>query len=131
MNFRNLNKPAFGFVEIVITIAIVGTLLTSIFMLQNTVFINVINQHERISRIFYIKNLFFEPSKEKNIKKEISDPVTQLSLQTNLPSEQSELKKFENIYILKTTGKWMGRKGEREETMITFVYEKPAKKKEE
>jgi len=41
-----------------------------------------------------------------------------------------KLKKFKNIYVVKSTGSWQTLNRQQEETFINLVYMKPEKKKE-
>ena len=132
---KSHNKNGFTFIEVVITVAIIGIMMTSIFGLQNGMFKSVFNGYSKISRIFYIKNLFFEPSnleklqKDKSIKKDLTEPQTNIVFELKKLSDKSSFsKRFENVNLLKATGKWRGLFKEQEETLISFVYIKPKKK---
>jgi hypothetical protein len=132
---KNQNKIGFSFIEIVMSIAIVGMLLISIFNLQSGLIRNIFDDHSRISRIFYIRNLFGYENyqklkKEKVLKIDLKDPATNLIAQMQPTPANSEVtKRFENVYLIKATGSWTGVLGKQEETIIGFVH-RPKKKKQ-
>lgn len=134
-NVKNHNKNGFTFIEIVITVAVIGIMMSAIFGLQSGMFRSIFGNYSKVSRIFYIKNLFFEPAnleklqKDKIIKKDLSDPATNIVYELKKPGDKSGYsKRFENINLLKATGKWKGLFKEQEEMLISFVYIKPKKK---
>lgn len=120
----------FSFMEIILAMAILGIVLTGLFSLQSGVFTAATREHSIISRIFFIKNMFFDTElnkklvKEKNVTKNLADPVTKLTYQASKPNDKSSLKRFENINLLKAKGSWTLFR-DYDETLVTVVFRKP------
>ncbi len=131
INSKNQNRTnGFTFVEVIIAVAIIGMVLTSLFTLQTGLFNSTFNNYSKISRIFFIKNFFFnfetreKLNKNKIIKKELKDPPTKLTFELKNLNEKSAVKKYENIFLLKSSASWRGLINQQEENMIYFIYEK-------
>ena len=125
------------FIEVILAVAIIGSVLTALFSLQTGIFSAIFNDYSRISRVFYLKNFFFDydsfqkVQQEKNIKMDLKEPITKLTYETKKISEKSSLKKFENVSLFKATAKWRGLIRDQEESIVSFIYIKPKKKKEQ
>jgi prepilin-type N-terminal cleavage/methylation domain-containing protein len=134
IHFKNLNKSGFSFIEIIIAISIIGVVLTSLFNLQNTIFNISFSQHSKILRLFDIRNVFFDyTTQEKLIKGEIvnenfEDPDTKLTIQMQKPNEKSSIAKYENIYLIKSIGKWRAASRDNEESMVSLLFNVKEKK---
>jgi len=131
MNFKNqtVNNPGFSFVEVVMAMAIMAIILTSLFGLQNTAFNSALREHALISRIYYIKNLFFDTVPNKIIKKSLPDPETKLEIIT-MPAKSPEIvKRFENMYIVNANGQWKIQNKNYQEVLTMLLYLPPAPKK--
>ncbi len=134
INSKNLKKSGFTFIEVVIAVMIIGMVLTSLFSLQTALFDSTFNNYSKISRIFFIKNLFFnfeareKLNKNKILKKELKDPLTKLTFELKNLNEKSQIKKFENISLLKSSASWRGLVRQQEESMIYYIYQKAKKK---
>lgn len=138
------NKSGFTFIEVVIAITITGLILSSLFALQSTMLNNIVRDHFKISRIFYIKNFMQDPANLKKAKesiissksdgkveKEIDDPKMKLKYQLKKPNEKSTISKsFKDVPLINATGTWQGLKGQEEETFVGLIYIKPETKKE-
>lgn len=123
------NSDGFTFIEVVLTVLLMGTILISLLNSQNTIMSRLIRSHENISRIFYIKNLFFDIEATKRlapnklVRKTINDPKTTLTIEAVKPSEKSAIgKRFQKMFLIKAKGSWRGLLREQEEVFITFDY---------
>lgn len=141
---RNNKSNGFSLIEVVFAITIAGLLLTSLFTLQNNMFTNVIKDHFKIARIYFIKNFLFDSdniekfkkgvnskTKLEPIAKKLNEPQMTLKFDLKKINEKSALKKFKNVYIATSTGNWQSIQGQQEEKFINLVYIKPEEKKKE
>lgn len=122
-------KKGFTLVEVIIAIAIVGMMMTSIFALLNSAFRSTYETNSLITRIFYIKNSFFSPEDQnaiqkdpsKEITKKIENPATAIIFKATKPKNKFIENNFKNSYLITATGKWEALKTE-EESIIGFKY---------
>lgn len=126
----------FSFIEVTLTIAIIGMMITTLFSLQFGAFRNVTLEHAILSRIFYIRNIYFDPEnfqklqKDKTLTQDIAEPkMKMISKYSEVPEKSEIAKKFDNIYLIKSTGSWQGMQTEQQETLVGFVYVKPKEEK--
>ncbi len=138
-SFKNkyvLGSSGFSFIEVALTIAIIGMMITALFSLQFGAFRNVTLEHAILSRIFYIKNIYYNPQdfeklqKDKTFTQDISDPKTKIvSKYLDVPEKSEVAKKFENVFLVKSTGSWQGMQTEQQETLVSFIYVRPKEEK--
>ena len=138
MNFKNHNHalPGMTFIEIVFAVFILGSLLSSLLLLQSNVLKNIFNFSSRAERFLLLKDRLGKAAmeREKKTKSEnkpetIKEPKTVIKYAVKKPSGESSLKKFESVAIEKVTAEWEHWGAKEEETMITFMY-KPEKKEQ-
>ncbi len=136
------NHSATGFViiEIVLTLAMMGIIITALFGLQSSLMTGTMEASDQVRRIIHLRNTFFEyelqhpvsPTEDvqpQSFKHAIDDPPTQITRTTKKISEESSLKQFKNVKRVVVQGTWE-RAGQPEEiTLVSFVYKKPKKKK--
>lgn len=140
IHFKDHNKKSgFTFIEVVLSITIIGLILTSLFSLQGTVFNRLVREHEKISRIFFINNQFYDPEvihtlktkKEETIKKIPADLDLDIEVTLKPAADKSAIKKrFDNIYKMQSTGRWQVFGAQQEESIIYYMFNKPQIKKE-
>ncbi|MGE0206656.1 MAG: hypothetical protein AB7R69_02290 [Candidatus Babeliales bacterium] len=134
-NFKNHNKSGMTFIEVVIATFIVGSLLSSLLLLQNTTLFSVGRFIGQSERIFLLLNRLDqaaferarhekEPKKEPK-KKEPSE--TKIMYEQKKIAKESSLKNIKNLVIEKVTAEWEYGNRSFKESMITFLY-KPEKK---
>ncbi len=109
---RFKNRDGFSIIEIVITIAIIGTTLMAVFGSLNSSFRSVVKSHDLLTRLFILKkemvaNQFKKPDPfVRTDEKKVARPATTIRYQvTKLPFESS-LGKLLNLYLVQATGKW-------------------------
>jgi len=131
-----LSSSGFSFIEVALTIAIIGMMITALFSLQFGAFRNVTLEHAILSRIFYIKNIYYNPQdfqklqKDKTFTQDIPDPKIKIvSKYLDVPEKSEVAKKFENVFLVKATGSWQGMQTEQQETLVTFVFSRPKEEK--
>jgi Tfp pilus assembly protein PilV len=136
-NFKNHNHTFSGmtFIEVVLAVFMLGSLLSSLLLLQSNVLKNVFQFSSRAERVLLMKDRLIKAAlsrekKEKEEKKieEIKEPLTTINYELKKLSEDSSLKIFKNIVIEKVTAEWDYWGTKEKESMITFLY-KPEKKK--
>lgn len=133
MNFKNLNEDGMTFIEVVLAVFILGSLLSSMLLLQSNVLKNVFEFSSRSERMLFMKDRFVkaalarEKKEKEDIKpQEIEEPKTTIRYEQKKPSKDSSLKNLNDIIIEKVTAEWDRWGTKEKETMINFLY-KPEK----
>ena len=132
-NFKSqLNQPGISFIEVILAVFIVGTVLTSLLLLQGTAFSGLATISARLDRVFIIKEYLAQKviartKKEKGAEKspqtkKIDDPKTTITYELKKPPRESSLKLQEHIKIEKCTAEWDEFALKLRETMITFLF---------
>ena len=134
MYFKNHKQVGMTFIEVVLAVFIIGSLLSSLLLLQSNVVKNVSLFTARSNRTFMIKDTLVQAEIDREMQKEpakeqkIDDPKTTITYEQKKISKDSSLKKFEDIVIETVSAEWDEWGSKRKETMIKFLY-KPEKKK--
>ena len=139
MNYfkKQPNQNGFMFIEVVITIAILGLAATALLNLQANVLSNVWQEHGYLEHIFKMQNLFFDPATQKLIAVdypqvralEQRDTANFVELKYEiLPiSSKSELYgRFANLQVVRSTGSWRGVYRNYTDSLVGLVYIAPA-----
>lgn len=109
-NLRSLHKrEGFTLIEIVLAMAIFGTVATAILGLLGTSLNYASRTYNVVNTVFYVKNLFFEPESiqafqqdtKKVIEKKIKEPSLNLTFALQEFKSKHLAKKFENCYLAK------------------------------
>lgn len=135
-NLENHKQTGFTFIEVVLSIFIIGTLLSSVLLLQSTVVNGLQSASGRAQRIFLLTEELFNASfsrlkKEKKTDKrtiKINDPETAITINTFRPKKSSSLSDIENIMIENITAEWQEWTGKRMEQLVTIVFAPKEKK---
>jgi prepilin-type N-terminal cleavage/methylation domain-containing protein len=129
------NKAGFTLIEVLLALAIIGLILSPIFMLQS----NVLQSSSARSRLFsYIleaKKFLLEnefglskEADESRNEKKITNPPGTLIYELKKVSQESPLKKFKNLSAQTVTMQWIDRQGKRQQDkLVTFLYRRPVK----
>ncbi|MBN1549284.1 prepilin-type N-terminal cleavage/methylation domain-containing protein [Candidatus Babeliales bacterium] len=134
-----MHYRGFTFVEVVLTIALIGFILTPLLVVQNNVLRLVMKSSDRARRIFILKNAFSEAAINVDNEEDVTNrsfekqyEVPHMSLKyTVMPIvKESSLKGFSEVYLLKAYGSWQRMYQEHSETMISFLFVPPNEKKE-
>lgn len=134
------NRDGFSFIEVVLTIALIGAVLTPLFSVQYNVFNLLARAADKLSRIFLLENVINEGSykakpfaeKMEVIKSNIADPETSIELMIQKPDPQtSPLRKFEHLYIVRSKGSWKRFGLEFNDSVVSLVFQQPPQKKKE
>ncbi len=133
------NRDGFSIVEIMITIGMIGALLTPLLNTQYTVMQLMTRATDKLSRIFILENWFNEyeykkepiSEKEYKVTRNIVDPDTELTYVIHKPDAQkSSLRKIDDIYIVRGKGEWKRFGLPFSDTMITLMYQAPEQQKQ-
>lgn len=121
-------KNGFAMVEVIIAVALMATILTSIYTLQSSIFKAVSQKHSAIERIFKLRNLFFDynlldkfresPADTILLDQEIKDP----KMKINFAASSAATQEYPFLYNLNATGKWQGMYKQEEELVLGIVF---------
>ena len=123
--------------EVILSLAVIGILLTSLMMVQAKVFKNVMTSSFRIDRFYYIKNMFLEtkikPLEDEKTtwQKTIETPSIKLRYDKKPVNPQSELARFTGLFQEVATGQWYEWGKEKEYDIIQYQFDPPKKEKKD
>jgi prepilin-type N-terminal cleavage/methylation domain-containing protein len=110
---KNLNN-GFSLIESVIAIAMVGTIMTAVYALQQAILERSFFNSSRLQRVLLLKNVLYSPevmrddSAEKLEKKrEIKEPQTTIEVK-RATFENQALKDIKTLEIIRATASWEG-----------------------
>ncbi len=139
--FKNHNSHGFSFIEIVLTIALIGAITAPVFMVQYNVLGLLTRSSDRVRRIFLTDTLYNqavlqEKKVDQDIKalsfeKKYEDPALSLRYEVTEVSEKSPLKKLKNLYAVKSKGTWQRAGGVEVQEELSFIFRPPSEKKEQ
>lgn len=128
MNFKN--KNGFTITEALISLAIVGMVLTPIFILYGNATRLVKKSGRLYDRTLSVYNFLLESSlalkpQEKSIS--VKEPVMNLSYAASKLAENSAFKKIPNVQLNKVTGQWQEGRKKRDMQLVFYSYKKEEK----
>lgn len=134
MHFRN--KPGFTLIEVLLALAIIGMVLTPIFLIQQMVLRRSSAGANLFSRIIQAKDFLIDQQFENmqetqasTAERKITNPPTTLTFSSKKIPENSALKKFKHIMVDSVTMQWTEQNKKRQETLVTFSF-KPEEQKQ-
>jgi prepilin-type N-terminal cleavage/methylation domain-containing protein len=125
---RNSQQPGFSLVEVVLTLVVIGIVVSALLALQGNLLRAVYSATGRLARAISMKNFLVEShikqwaDSNQTQQKTIDNPPVKLTYQTKKISESSSLKKLNDLVIEQITCSWQGRVTEGQETMISLLY---------
>ena len=135
-NLKSHRQAGFSFIEVVLAVFISGAMLSSLLLLQGTIFSGLVTVSSRLGRTLLLKDYlsqvaFAREKKEKEAlkspqTKKIDVPETTMRYELKKPSKDSSLKFFEHVMIERCTAEWTEFAQKRDESVITFLF-KPEK----
>ncbi len=136
MSFKVL-RNGFALVEVMLSITVIGLVLTTLLVLQATVFRKVVINTFRIDRLYPLKAFLMQiamdtPKKDqKRIEKthELSD--MKMTYEHASLKKNSALSRFEGLYQKKVAGSWMEQNKQRTLELITYGFNPREKKSDE
>jgi prepilin-type N-terminal cleavage/methylation domain-containing protein len=126
---RTAACAGFTLIEVLLAMAIIGLVLTPIFMGQSAVLRAASLASRRLARVFAAKKILIEneialdsDAREFSSEKKIDNPRTTFNYELKKISDESSLKKFKNVLIESVS--WIDErsKKKRQERLITFLY---------
>lgn len=127
-----LGKIQFGFtlVEVLLALAIIGIVLTPIFLINQVVLRRSSADARLFSRLIQARDFLIDQqfenmqeAQEAGGQKKITNPPTTLTFSSRKIPENSALKKFKHVMIDSVTMQWAGERNKnRQEKLITFTF---------
>lgn len=115
--------------EVMLSLAIAASILTSIFILQSGALVGVTRFAYRFARIIQAKDFMLntrrmreaKDAKQFHLEKKEEDPETYLKYEF-FSSEKSSLKNMKNIYFEKVSIRHEGNQKEPNDVLLTLIY---------
>lgn len=131
MHFKN---DGFALIEAMFAVLLIGIVLSSLFLLENTVVENVGTLTQRYRRFLFAHNFLYEArrnqplnAKEFTLEQKKNIPTTQLKYELKPVSEKSDFKNMRNLY--KETITITGPERAPKEFYIAYRFKKQEPKK--
>lgn len=123
------NESGFTLIEVLLTLSIVGLVLTPILMLQSMLVRNTNKRTQMIDRMYAAKKFLIDSevalapdANESSADKKIANPPTTLRFELKNVSSNSSLKKFKSIKQASVTSTWTEPGAKRQERIVTFLF---------
>lgn len=139
-HFNNRSADGFSFIEVVMTLALVGAVLTPVFMLQYNVLNFLPRSSDALRSIFLVDAAFsqaaFEHDGEATLQelaaeKKYEDPAVTVLYRVEEVPETSPLKKIKNVYVAHARANWRRAGVEQEQSAYGFVFRAPPEEDKE
>ncbi len=142
MNFKSHKNSGFSFIEVLISLTIVGIMVGSLIGLNGAIFRTTRSAHDTIENSILLKNFLLQSRQDakeikagKKIEKQIENTKTKLSYNIEKIKENSVISKqkipTQNLFLEKTEIEWEAGFGvKRKESIITFVFKQEEQKNE-
>lgn len=133
----NLEPRHKGFIlpEVIIALMVIAVALTTLLVLQATVFRRVVMNVARISRLYPLKNNMLDSfknplAKDEKMRESVNEQLnTKIVYEQSPISPKSKLARFEGLYQKKVTGSWYDQRKERTQELITYGFRPVEKEK--
>jgi len=133
----NKVKEGFTLTEVLIAVAMIGLLLSPLFITQGSLLLNIAERSRIFERILKAKNFYWvaqqkaaqQEQVEFKLDKKIDNPPMILKYQIVPRSDQSRLKDFKDVYLEFVTIEWKDGNKKREDALVSLIF-KPKKIKE-
>lgn len=126
------NKAAFTLIEVLLALAIIGLVLTPIFLTQSNVLRRSSYASHLLARIFAAKKMLVEnefalapDAQEFSQEKKIIKPATTFTYSLKKIPETSALKKFKNVLLESVTIQWTDQQGKKKQEQLVTLVHKP------
>jgi len=136
IHFKNLKK-GFTLVEVIISLAITGVMLTPIFMMYEMIMHRVSRSSREFDYILLCNNFLYEARQKQEPEAQQflldkKDLETGVSLVYSLDAkvdQKSSLVSLQGLHRELVTASWEDVDQKKQERLVTFVYKKPEQKK--
>jgi Tfp pilus assembly protein PilV len=139
MNLKNHEQIGMSFIEVIVALFVMGTMLSSLLLMQGTIFSGLVTESSLLGRVFLLEDYLSRRAfaREKNEKEafkspkmeKINQPETTIAYTLKKPSKESSLKGLEQLMIEHCSAAWNELAQKQKESMITFLF-KPEKQQE-
>ncbi|CAN5167654.1 hypothetical protein BH09DEP1_BH09DEP1_1980 [soil metagenome] len=124
------SNSGFTLIEVLLALAIIGIVLTPIFVVQSIVLRRTSSGAQLFSRIIHAKDLLVDQQFENiqqaqpsSVERKITNPPTALAFSSKKLPENSALKKFKNVTLDSITMQWTeAGNRKRQEKLISFTF---------
>lgn len=116
------------FIEIVLAVYMIGSLLSALLLLQSSVFSHVATSVARMNRIILLENYLFDIDLDARIEKKteskrtVQNSSTKLSYTASAAKTESDIQRFKNIEIIRLNAVWDQSHTQAQESLIAFRY---------
>lgn len=116
-----------SFIEVVLTVFMISSLLSAILLLQSNVFSHVTGSVSRMNRMLLLKNYLYQIDLDWKLRKTtpaqktLENPPTTLTYKTTPLKEGSALLQFKNISLLRLDTAWEANRSFKE-SLIAFRH---------
>lgn len=128
-------QPGFTLIEVLLALAIIGLVLTPIFLIQSAVLRRTSAGAQQFLRIIQAKDFLIDQQFENmqeaqaaTAERKITNPPTTLSFSSKKIPDNSALKKFKHIMIDSVTMQWTEQNKKRQEKLVTFSFKPEGEK---
>lgn len=125
------NSQGFTVVEVLLTLAIIGMVLTPIYILQGGSTRAVAQAGRLYDRVVagysMLMETVFIPEAKKDATKKISEPEAVLTLSTKTVSEQSSLKNIPALELHHIVIDWSDRRKKKQDRIVAFTFKQEEK----
>lgn len=117
-------------IEVMIALFMLASLLTSLFITQDSVFIRVNYYSSAYNCILLLKEKLTQTMLKLNLESSKKDldggekilPELAISYEKKIPNKKSSLNQFKSIIIEKAIGKWTDINGKHQESLVCLRY---------
>ncbi len=133
----NKVKTGFTLIEVLIAVAMIGLLLSPLFITQGSLLLSVADRARMFERILKAKNFYWSAKQkaekqekpEFTLNKKVDNPQMILKYQVTQPSGKSALKDFKDVYHEQVKIEWQDGRVKREDALVSFVFKPKEQKK--
>jgi prepilin-type N-terminal cleavage/methylation domain-containing protein len=129
------NNHGFTLIETMIATAVLGILMTPLFMTESSIFLNVSTVSRLLARVLVAQNFFVDSriaagkKQEFVLEKKIDEPLMQLKYEVTAIDKKSKLSDFDNLMIERVTIEWNEGTKKQKEILISYIFKPKEQKK--
>lgn len=136
MDFKN--KSGFTLIEVLLALAIIGLVLSPIFVIQSSVLRSSSKAAALFTRLLIAKDFLIDQQFEHadsdepvTIDRKITTPVTNLVFSSKSIPDNSSLKKFKQVMIDSVVFEWKDARGKKQQHKLATFSFKPEQEKKQ